>query len=189
MTIEKLSQHSWIERDFLPTNLEFSKFHFGIIMNMRPTKTNKIKLFGKICEMKRLQKVYGIDYTFSGSLHKSEPIPDFFQDIIEYFNLKYQRNYNMLLINWYRDGNDNISMHSDNEKQIKKDSEIITISLGVERDFILQNIKSKKRYTYSMKNNEYITMGGKCQSEYKHGVPPRKKIKQYRISITLREFI
>ena len=189
MPIEKISKKSWIERDVLPKNIEFSKFHFGVIMNMKPKTTTKFKMFGRECEMKRLQKVYGKDYIFSGTIHKSDPIPEFFYDIIKYFNLKYKRNYNMLLINWYRTGEDNISMHSDNEPQIKKDSEIVTISLGAERDFILQNIKSKKKYTYSMRDNEYITMGGKCQKEYKHGIPVRKGVKNYRISITLREFI
>ena len=36
-------------------------------------------------------------------------------------------------------------MHSDNEKEIKKNSPVITLSVGQEREFILQNIKTKSK--------------------------------------------
>lgn len=184
---EFLTEKSWIEYDTLPKHIEFSLFHFGILWNMRPFETQKISICGRKCEMKRLQQVYGQDYKFSGKLHKSKPIPVIFNCIIDYFNNLYSRNYNMVLVNWYRDGKDNIGFHADNEKQIKPGTEIITISLGVERDFVIKNFKTKK--IINLKNNSFLTMGGKCQKELKHSVPARKKITKERISITLREFI
>lgn len=182
-----LTEKSWIEYYTLPKDIEFSLFHFGIIWSMRPKSTNKIKIYGKECEMKRLQQVYGQDYTFSGTLHKSKPIPIIFNCLIEYFNKRYSRNYNMVLVNWYRDGNDCIGFHSDSEKQIKPNTEIITISIGEPRDFVIKNLEIKK--TITMENNTFITMGGACQTELKHAVPPRKSVMNERISITLREFI
>ena len=182
-----LTKDSWLEYSILPENLEFSLFHYGLLWGMRPKKTKKFKMFGKECEMKRLQQVYGQDYIFSGKLHKSKPIPVIFTCLIEYFNKKYSRNYNMVLVNWYRDGNDNIGFHADDEKQIKPDSEIITISLGAERDFVIKNSKIKK--SIIMEHNSFLTMGGKFQKELKHSVPTRKNITKERISITLREFI
>lgn len=182
-----LTKKSWIEYDKLPQHLEFTLFHYGILWKMRPKKTKKFEMFGKECEMKRLQQVYGQDYMFSGKLHESKPIPVIFTCLIEYFNKKYSRNYNMILVNWYRDGNDNIGFHADDEKQIKPESEIITISLGVERDFVIKNSKIKK--SIIMEHNSFLTMGGNCQKELKHSVPTRKNITKERISITLREFI
>ena len=182
-----LTKESWIEYDKLPEHLEFTLFHYGILWDMRPEKTKTFKLFGRSCEMKRLQQVYGQDYIFSGKLHKSKPIPEIFTCLIDYFNKKYSRNYNMILVNWYRNGNDTIGFHADNEKQIKPNTEIITISLGVERDFVIKNKKLKK--VINMEDNSFLTMGGKCQKELKHSVPPRKHITKERISITLREFI
>lgn len=184
---EYLTSESWIEYDILPNDLKFSILHYGILSNMKPKETKKFKMFGRECEMNRLQQVYGQDYTFSGVIHKSEPIPEIFKCLIDYFSKKYSRNYNMVLVNWYRDGNDSIGFHADNEKKIKPDSEIITISLGVERDFVIKNSKIKK--VINMEYNSFLTMGGKCQKEFKHSVPPRKNITQERISITLREFI
>ena len=66
----------------------------------------------------------------------------------------------MMLINWYRNGNDYIGMHSDDEKQLKENSPVVTISLGVERDFILKNIETKEKSVYNLENNSVLTMGG-----------------------------
>ena len=71
------------------------------------------------------------------------PIPC--QRLIDFFNKRYNTEFNMVLINWHRNGNDYISMHSDNEKEIKKNSPVITLSVGQEREFILQNIKTKSK--------------------------------------------
>lgn len=184
---EYLTSESWFEYDILPNDLEFSTVQYDILSNMKPKETKKFKMFGRECEMKRLQQVYGQDYVFSGVVHKSEPIPENFKCLIDYFSKKYSRNYNMVLVNWYRDGNDSISFHTDNEKKIKPDSEIITISLGTERDFVIKNSEIKK--VINMENNSFLTMGGKFQKQFQHSVPPRKKITKERISITLREFI
>ena len=182
-----ITKESWIEFDNLPKHLIFTLFHFELLWSMRPEKTDKITIYGKECEMRRLQQVYGQDYKFSGKVHPSKPVPIILTDIIEYFNKKYNRNYNMVLVNWYRDGRDNIGFHSDNEKQIKPNTEIVTISIGEPRDFVIKNKDIKK--TYQMTDNTYLTMGGKFQKELKHSVPPRRAIRHPRISITLREFI
>ena len=143
--ITKLTNNTWIEKDTLSHNIDYN-----ILWNMRPEHSDTVKIFGKEIPIPRLHKVYGIDYTFSGKTYKSEPIPDMFNEIITYFNNKYNRNYNMLLINWYRNGLDYISMHSDNEKQIKRHSEIITLSMGSSRTFVLQNKTTKEKFKYNI---------------------------------------
>ncbi len=94
----------------------------------------------------------------------------------------------MLLINWYRDGNDYIGMHSDDEKQMKAETPVATVSLGTQRDFFLVEKKTKKKQVFKLENNSVFVMGGTCQKTHKHGLPKRKKIKTYRISLTFREF-
>ena len=51
----------------------------------------------------------------------------------------------MLLINWYMNGDDYISMHSDDEKQLVNNSPIVSISLGDTRTFILQNNETREK--------------------------------------------
>ena len=47
---------------------------------------------------------------------------------------------------------------------------------------------TKKKQTFLLENNSVFVMGGTCQKTHKHGLPKRKKVKDYRISLTFREF-
>ena len=180
---------TWVEYFKLPEKLSFSEEVVSKIYNMRPEVKSKIKMFGKEVEIPRLQKAYGRSYAFSGAVAEaSEPIPEIFKNIKEFLDKRYNVNFNMMLINWYCDGNDYIGEHSDNEKQIKENTPIITVSLGAERDFVLKDIKTKKRKVYKLENNSVFTMGGTCQKTHKHSLPVRKLVKNYRISLTFRVF-
>jgi alkylated DNA repair dioxygenase AlkB len=182
--IKNLTPSTWIEYDTVDLDI----IDFDTLWNMKPEEPDTIKMFGRNIPIPRLQQVFGIDYIFSGKSHRSIPIPAKFNIVIDHFNKKYNRNFNMLVVNWYRDGSDYISMHADDEKQIVKNSEIITLSLGDTRTFVLVNKQTKERFKFDMSNKQYITMGGLCQSEFKHGITKTKKNVGPRISITLREF-
>ena len=184
---EKVTSKSWIEYDVLPKELEFSLLHYFILWKMKPAKEHTFKMYGRECVMHRLQRVYGQDYKFSGVTHKALPIPDLFSDLIIYFNEKNNRNYNLVLVNWYRDGNDYISLHADNEKQITDHSEIVTVSLGCEREFVIKNNKTNLTQKLLVSDNHFLTMGGMFQDEFTHGISKNTKLKDDRISITLRE--
>ena len=82
-------------------------------------------------------------------------------------NDKYKVNFNQILLNWYRDGEDYIGMHSDDESEIIKNTPIITVSLGTTRDFVLQEKEKcegeRKREVIKMEDNMAVVMGGTCQ--------------------------
>ena len=48
-----------------------------------------------------------------------------------------------MLSNLYRDGNDNIGKHSDDEKDLVDNTLILSISLGSTRDFVFQHKRTK----------------------------------------------
>lgn len=172
----------------LPDDIKFSKDDYQTIWNMKPDKPHTIFIFGKKFDTPRLQQAYGKDYAFSGNTSKALPIPNIFLPLLKFMSDKYNTNFNMLLINWYRDGNDYIGMHSDDEKQISTNTPIITVSLGVTRDFVLQNKSNMKKDIFKVYDNSVLVMKD-CQKTHKHGVPKRTKITESRISITLRSFI
>lgn len=178
-----------IEYFKLPTEICFSNEEINYIWENRPNNQHTIKLYGKEVLCPRLQECQGKDYYFSGAILKAKPIDNIYKKLIDFLNTKYKVNFNMLLINWYRDGKDYIGPHSDDETSIKNNTPIITVSLGITRDFILKDNITKERQIYKLENNSVLVMGGTCQKTHKHSLPQRKKIKDYRISITLREFI
>jgi len=94
--------------------------------------------------------------------------------------------FNSCLVNWYRDGNDYIGEHSDDETDLKK-SNIASLSLGSERDFVLKSKSDKTdRKVLKLASGSMVHMYGQCQKLYKHSVPKRKRVKIGRLNITFR---
>ncbi|CAF1390403.1 unnamed protein product [Rotaria sp. Silwood1] len=92
------------------------------------------------------------------------------------------------LVNLYRNGNDYINFHADNEA---KDI-IASISLGATRKFLVRHLSyfgkdltrkrkpltmpDKKEYEFSLNNGSLIVMLDGTQQYWKHSVPKEKKI-------------
>ena len=188
------NENSWYEIGKLPDNLIFTNEMYKKLWNLRPDKPSKVKLFGKEFNTPRLHCCYGKTYLFNGSDNQIKTIPDIIKPILDWANnrekqLNRNTNFNQVLINWYRDGNDYIGWHSDNEKQIKLNSPIYTISLGITRKFKIKSNNKGDKFDFLLHNNTYFVMGGEFQKYYKHHIPKSKKIKESRISITLRNLV
>jgi len=172
----------------LPKDIELTQKEIDYIWSLRPDHQHEINICGKNVKLPRLVQAQGFPYTFSGATVDCLPIDPVFYKLLHYLNITLDSQFNMLLINWYRNGNDYIGPHSDEEKDLVPGSPIATVSLGVPRDFILKNKLTKESITYSLHNNTVLVMGGDCQKTHKHSVPIRKTIKDFRISITFRQF-
>lgn len=102
--------------------------------------------------------------------------------------------YKMCLVNWYRDGNDYIGFHSDDEKQIIDGTPIYSISIGAKRKFILKkrnniNDDCLDNYELDLENGSLVIMCGFCQKTHQHSVPKSKKDIGMRINFTFRAFL
>ena len=177
----------WYHYESLPAELKFTENDIEKIWELKPKTKSQVKVFNKIYDTPRFQQAYGIDYAFSGNVATSLPIPTIFENYLEYFSNKYNFKFNMLLLNWYENGEHYIGMHSDNEKQMVENSPVETITLGETRKFKIQNKTTKEIETFHIKNNEFFVMGGTFQKTHKHGIP-KEKNKSGRISITMRAF-
>lgn len=176
---------SYIERFSIPDEISPS---FRYLESIQPLTQDTITLFGKTHNVPRYQQAYGVDYKFSNITTVALPIPEEFSQLINFFNEKYKCNFNGMLINWYPDGNYYIGMHSDDEKQIIKNSPIVTISFGESRKFVIEEKVSKNKETFIMNDKDVIVMCGEFQKTHKHGIPKQLKVKKMRISVTLRCF-
>jgi alkylated DNA repair dioxygenase AlkB len=167
-----------------------------------PKNQSIIKFMGKEVKIPRFQQTFSdvvSHYRFSGVDHKSLPIPPFLEPFFTFANsLDEKMKFNVCFVNWYRNGKDYISFHSDNEKQLYKDEEgnidILSISIGQTRRFVLKpndpELGFKKEI--SLENGSVISMGGHCQSTHKHSIPKiTKKVDDTseRINLTFRRFV
>ena len=207
MKVEHLTENSWIAYGSLPDEMKLKhKSFYEALWEMRPKERHTIKLFGKECTLPREQTVYGVDnYSYSGKAFPSQPIPPMIQVYLDWAN-EFESGlsnkdgtnyipYNMVLVNWYKDGTDYIGAHRDDEKQIIPQTNVMTISFGAERIFRVKHAPKQgkaddelKKKDYKVTDNSFLIMGGHFQDEFKHEVPKTKKVLRSRVSITLRKF-
>jgi alkylated DNA repair dioxygenase AlkB len=79
--------------------------------------------------------------------------------------------------------------HSDNEKEIKPNSSIASVSIGIERKFSFKNKLSKETIAVQLENGSLLEMKGAIQKHWLHALPKSKKITQPRINLTFRQFL
>ncbi|PWN20644.1 hypothetical protein BCV69DRAFT_259778 [Microstroma glucosiphilum] len=109
--------------------------------------------------------------------------------------------FNHAMLNWYADGDTHIGRHSDNlENKV-----IVTLSLGAPRTWVMtkrppkgaqaaakrNGVKLAKTETHkwTVEAGSLLLMQGKCQEEWYHEIPKERKIKEGRISVTLRQLV
>jgi len=96
--------------------------------------------------------------------------------------------FNSCLVNYYRDGEDYIGFHGDKEVAPPLNP-VFTLSLGVSRRFIFRPYKNKNSeedIEIQLDAGNAVLMIYETQKQYKHGIPKQLRIKNGRMSITLR---
>lgn len=102
-------------------------------------------------------------------------------------NAALKTNFNTILMNVYKDGEDCIGYHRDREANWAKGTGFATLAFGAERDFQVKHEASGEVTNVLHKDGHVLHMPHPMNSEYLHGVPKRKKVKDCRISLTFRE--
>jgi alkylated DNA repair dioxygenase AlkB len=182
-----LTPTTFVSSSMLPKELYLKQEGFEELWSMRPEEEQHVWMSGKQVAIPRKQKAYGISYRFSGQTAIADPIPPILQPYLDYANTLSPGN-NMILVNWYTDGNEYIGFHADDERQLVPYSNIYIFSFGVERTFRLKDNLTGANTDYDLPNNSLLIMGGTCQKTHKHGIPKTKKVFQRRISLTIRAF-
>ena len=95
--------------------------------------------------------------------------------------------FNSCLLNYYRNGQDSMGWHQDNEKSLGANPTIVSASFGGERLFKLKHIADKKlKHDVFLKDRSLFIMAGETQHYYKHALPKTQQIVQPRINLTFR---
>ncbi|ETO15384.1 alkylated DNA repair protein [Reticulomyxa filosa] len=99
--------------------------------------------------------------------------------------------FNYVLINYYRDGRDHISWHSDREAIERKKNTIGSVSLGSPRKFLLRHLDHLnkphlKPMEFTLTNGSLIVMKDDTQKYWQHSIPKMNSCKTGRINLTFR---
>ena len=155
-------------------------------------ETGFIKIFGKTHQIPRLQAWYAdnkIEYTYSGKKLQRHNWNNLLLDIKEKIESITSFEFNSVLANLYRDGNDSMGLHSDDEKELGKNPVIASLSLGESREIYFKHKNKKLNLIIPQASGQLIVMHGKTQEYWKHEIKKTKKIKKPRINLTFRNII
>jgi alkylated DNA repair dioxygenase AlkB len=151
---------------------------------------DKIKLYGKIIDLPRLTAWYGEKaYGYSGITMPVHPFTDELQLIKSAIEKATDTKFTGVLLNYYRNGNDSVSWHSDDEKELGKNPIIASVSFGATRTFQLRHKTRKdlKKQAISLSNGSLLLMKGSTQHFWEHQVPKTSKPIGPRINLTFRD--
>jgi len=155
-------------------------------------ETGFIKIFGKTHQIPRLQAWYAdneIEYTYSGKKLQRHNWNNLLLEIKEKIENITSFKFNSVLANLYRDGNDSMGLHSDDEKELGKNPVIASLSLGETREIYFKHKNKKLNLVIPQASGQLLLMHGKTQEYWKHEIKKTKKIKKPRINLTFRNII
>ena len=152
-------------------------------------KQESMNMYGKQVNFPRLTAWYGDSdkpYTFSGITLNPHPWSKELLDIKNLIEPICEVNFNSVLLNLYRDGNDSISWHTDAEKELGQNPIIASVNFGAERKFQIRHNDTKETIEFVLKHGSLLIMKGELQHFWKHQVPKQKNILRERVNLTFR---
>ena len=151
-----------------------------------------VKIFGKEIITKRKVAFLGdegISYKYSGKTKIAEKWIKILSEIKSTVEQISGQKFNACLLNYYHNGSEAMSWHSDNEKEILKHSAIASVSFGAERKFGFKHNFSKEEIFLMLENGSLLIMKDETQIYWKHKLYTNAKITEPRINLTFRTIV
>jgi alkylated DNA repair dioxygenase AlkB len=99
--------------------------------------------------------------------------------------------FDYVFINRYRNGNDSVAWHHDDDAHEAPRRVIASLSLGATRTFELRPIRASglnhKKIGVEVADGDLIVMRGETQLNYEHRIPKEPRIAGERINLTFRQ--
>jgi len=201
-----LSEDSYILTGSIPDNVAPS---LPNLMSQCPPAPDTVIMMGKPVLTPRFVAHYLKPYYYTGRTHPAKDLPDNLKPLLDWCNTVVlhdwlqqegdEKNnietpkFNQGLVNYYMNGIHYIGKHSDDERQLIKNSPIFSASFGQERTFRIRNKKDGSIVEdITMRDKSFIVMCGKLQNEFTHEVPKVVGVKganmSPRVNVTFRIF-
>lgn len=170
-------------------SLEESDHYLQELLQNINWKQESIKMFGRELPMPRLTAWYGDkSYVYSGLRNKPQPWLPVLLELKERVEEASGNTYNSVLLNFYRNGNDSMGWHADDEPELGENPRIASVSFGAERKFGFRHRfkKGQKNSHIILKHGSLLLMQGPTQHFWQHNLPKTKRTVSPRINLTFR---
>jgi alkylated DNA repair dioxygenase AlkB len=179
----------WVMRNFM-SQADANRY-YKVLKDSINWKQEEITFYGKTYPVPRKTAWYGYEgfnYTYSGISCNPDPwtkeLLEIKKDIESFMP---EEDFNSVLLTLYRDGNDKVSWHADDEKGLGNNPTIASLSLGATRFFDLKHKDNPElKMRIDLTPGSLVIMTGELQHHWLHQIPVQKTIKEARINLTFR---
>ncbi len=164
-----------------------------VLHRQLPWQQPEVVLYGKRHRLPRLQCWMGdahAGYRYSGLQLAPEPWHPLVLALRDQIAFVSGHRFNSVLINLYRDGNDRMGWHADDEPELGPTPWIASYNLGASRDFVLRRKGSSRQgHSVALQHDQLMLMNPAVQHGWQHALPVRRRVQQARINMTFREIV
>lgn len=171
---------------------DFAVRAFDELLRTNSWEEHDIVVFGQRHREPRLSTWHadgGKEYEYSGLLRTPLQLTPLLNDIRSRCESVSGASFNSVLVNLYRDGNDGVGWHADNEAVNGREPTIASVSLGATRRFDLRHRESKETVKVDLHSGSLLVMSGLSQHCWVHQVAKTKQVVGPRINLTFRRVL
>ncbi|MDR6991878.1 alpha-ketoglutarate-dependent dioxygenase AlkB [Luteimonas sp. 3794] len=170
---------------------------FAGLLAQVPWSRHRLRMFGREIDAPRLSCWIGdpdASYRYSGTTFAPHPWPEALRPVREAVSAATGVAYNSVLANLYRDGNDAMGWHSDDERELGPEPVIASLSLGATRRFVLKARAPDTegrlaRHALELPHGSLLVMRGDTQARFRHALPRTARPVGPRINLTFRRIL
>lgn len=170
-----------------------ASYYFESLLKGTKWQQDEIKVFGKTYQQPRLTAFYGensMSYSYSNITMHPSPFSKDLLKIKTRVEEECQYQFNSLLLNLYRNGNDSNGWHADNETSLGIHPVIASVSFGEQRYFHFKHRQLKQeRYKMLLEHGSLLIMKGAMQEHWLHQIAKTKRAVGPRINLTFRKLV
>jgi len=164
------------------------------LMDEVPWRSESIVLWGRRHPQPRLTAWYGdagARYRYSGITLEPLPWSRTLVRIKRRIEVISGEAFNSVLVNYYRDNNDSMGNHSDDEPELGEEPTIASVSLGEVRTFVMRHKTRRdlRPVRLHLKSGSLLLMQGPTQRFWMHGLPKESLHCGPRINLTFRRIL
>jgi alkylated DNA repair dioxygenase AlkB len=158
----QLDDEAWV--DHAPAWVSGSDRVFEDVLASRDWEQRSRKMYDQTVQEPRL--------TAPWTLRSGEPLePPILEDIRRALSERYEREFDSVGFNLYRDGRDSVAWHGDRIPQEVEAPIVCLVSLGEPRKFLLRPKGGGSSRTFMLGRGDLLVTGGLTQRTWDHSVP------------------
>lgn len=187
--MDTLPDIHWIDGFYQPAASDRLLRHF---LSEHPWPENRYDYTGRQFVLPRLQTWHAdtwIRYSYSHNLLITRDWTPLLLKIRSKVEAYLATPFNAVLVNYYRDGEDHVGWHADDELELGPAPLIASLTFGAERRFEFKHKRGPETGFIDLRSGTLLVMQPTFQHDWLHRVPPANGVNAGRINLTFRHVV